>query len=92
MLQRTGFKRRILRVLLGCMTLLCHQDASAIIKTSLMSGNWSNPAIWLPTGVPTAADDVQILTTNTVTLDNNFTVNRVTVWMAARSPLTAECG
>ena len=79
MLLRTGFKRRILRVLLGCMTLLCHQDASAIIKTSLMSGNWSNPAIWLPTGVPTAADDVQILTTNTVTLDNNFTVNRVTV-------------
>src|SRR5690606_10815556 len=35
-------------------------------------GNWSNAAIWLPAGVPTAGDQIHIY--HEVTLDVNFTM------------------
>lgn len=38
-------------------------------KTSAASGNWSNPAIWSPAGVPLAVDSVTIRSGDTITVD-----------------------
>lgn len=35
---------------------------SAVTKTSIAAGSWSNPAIWSPAGVPTAGDDIIVNT------------------------------
>ncbi|HQQ94960.1 MAG TPA: hypothetical protein PLQ93_10425, partial [Bacteroidia bacterium] len=38
-------------------------------KTSNASGNWNNPAIWTPTGVPTATDNVLINNGHSITFN-----------------------
>lgn len=43
------------------------------VKTSTVSGNWNNPAIWTPYGVPAASDKIHIF--HTVTLNQNFSPN-----------------
>lgn len=40
-------------------------------KTSTGSGNWSNPAIWTPTGVPTSTNDVVITSNHQIGLLSN---------------------
>jgi hypothetical protein len=86
---RNGFLQHTFGLLLGSWLLFLSPEAFAVLRTNLTSGNWSNPAIWLPTGVPTAADDVQVLSGTTLTVDNNFTVNRVTVMDSATLLFTA---
>ena len=71
--------------------------ASAANKTSIASGNWSNPAIWLPAGVPATGDDVTISNANTVTLDIPTTVRSLTVTkqkttFIINQPLTVTTG
>ena len=44
-------------------------SAQAITRGTVASGAWSNPAIWNPAGVPTAADDVTISDGHTVNVD-----------------------
>ncbi|MCX6311313.1 MAG: T9SS type A sorting domain-containing protein [Bacteroidetes bacterium] len=39
---------------------------SQITRISIANGNWNNPAIWSPTGVPTLADDSIIINTDVV--------------------------
>ena len=43
---------------------------SAQIKTSTSNGNWSNPSIWSPYGIPSVSD--KILIYHTVTLNQDF--------------------
>ena len=38
-------------------------------KTSIATGNWSNPAIWSPSGIPSSSDNVTIAAGHVVTLD-----------------------
>lgn len=46
-------------------------ESHATLKKSVSSGNWSNPAIWSPLGVPTTSEDVTIQTSHIVTIDKN---------------------
>lgn len=39
---------------------------SQISRTSIANGNWNNPAIWSPAGVPTLTDDSIIINTDVV--------------------------
>jgi hypothetical protein len=48
-------------------------------KTSLVTGNWSSPTTWTPTGVPTAADNVIINNNHTVTIDMNAQCNALQI-------------
>lgn len=43
-------------------------------KISIATGNWSDPAIWSPTGVPVVSDNVVVSTGNTVTLTGNVSI------------------
>ena len=44
---------------------------SQITRISIANGNWNNPAIWSPNGVPTLADD-SIIVNTTVTFNQNI--------------------
>lgn len=56
------------------MILLSGTNAFAATKTSISSGNWSNPSLWSPSGIPASNDDVFISSGNTVTLDADINV------------------
>lgn len=58
---------------------LNYQFAHGAGKTSVASGNWSSPATWSPSGVPSATDDVIIAATHTVIIDNNFSAGTISV-------------
>lgn len=62
-----------------CLLVLFFEIFFCQVKVSNTSGNWSNPAIWTPTGVPGPAEDVIILSTHTVTLDVTATCNSLTI-------------
>lgn len=64
-------------VIIAC--LLSPDNIYAVVKTSLLSGNWSNELIWQPSGVPGPADDVFISATNTVTVDADVGCHMLTV-------------
>ncbi len=66
---------------------------SATIKTSVIDGNWSNPSIWVPAGVPSSTDDVVIgsnVTANSMnTIANpSFTVNAGASFVVSTGTLT----
>ena len=46
-------------------------------KTTLLSGNWDNPLIWLPAGAPVAGDNVTI--TTAVTITSNISCNDIVI-------------
>lgn len=48
-------------------------------KVSILSGNWSNGLIWLPTGVPGAGDNVTISAATTVSINVGAACNNLTV-------------
>lgn len=47
--------------------------------TSVQSGNYTDPATWGTASIPTSADNVVISTATTVTLDDVFTAQNVTI-------------
>jgi len=47
--------------------------SSAVLKTTITSGNWSNPSVWSPSGVPSIVDKIYI--NNSILLDQNFTTS-----------------
>ncbi|MES2678664.1 MAG: hypothetical protein V4635_02210 [Bacteroidota bacterium] len=53
---------------------LCSQN-----KISNQTGNWSDPTIWTPNGVPTITNNVTISNGNTVTMDVNVFCNTLDV-------------
>ncbi len=69
---------------------------SAANKTSKASGNWSDPSIWTPAGVPAAGDVVTITNGNTVTLDITASIGSLNVYNNAtfiiNQPLTITQG
>lgn len=50
-----------IRLLFIACLLLSGFTASAVVKSSVNSGNWNTAATWSPAGVPSATDDVVIL-------------------------------
>src|SRR4051812_27349139 len=70
--------RRIL-FLLGVCCFLLSEYSFAITKNAIVSGNWSNPALWSPSGTPVATDDIVILSGVSMSLDINSSVRNVTV-------------
>jgi hypothetical protein len=44
-----------------------------VTRVSIANGNWNNPAIWNPTGVPTTADDSIIINTDVI-FNQNFNI------------------
>jgi autotransporter-associated beta strand protein len=60
--------KRCLMALLFSLSLFGANGLLLAQKTSIASGNWSNPAIWSPAGVPTTDQNVVIAAGHTVTL------------------------
>ena len=61
-------------------------------KTSIASGNWTNAAIWTPTGVPTSTNDVTIANGHTVTINANITCNDLIIGTGAASAVLRFSG
>lgn len=55
-------------------------NAFAVTKQAIKSGNWDDPSIWAPAGVPQATDDVYIYNTITVTVTSTVNVNSIAVY------------
>ncbi len=53
---------------------LCTAPAWAGAYTSVRSGNWSDPAVWSPAGVPGDGDTVSIANGHTVAVDRDLSV------------------
>lgn len=77
-------KKRI--ILIGLWLLFGHSFFSQS-KISGTTGNWSDPSIWIPNGVPTSSNDVTISNGHTVTLDVNASCNSLNVGTGAGSSL-----
>lgn len=54
-------------------------QSTANPKAPVASGNWSNPAIWGGTTVPTNSDNVTIQTGQTIVMDTDITIKDLTV-------------
>ncbi|HRH65070.1 MAG TPA: hypothetical protein PLU53_02110, partial [Bacteroidia bacterium] len=66
-------------ILLQGVILTANNFCSAATKTSSQSGNWTSSSTWSPAGVPAAGDNVVISGTHSVTIDNNKSVQNLTV-------------
>ncbi|MBC7773462.1 MAG: hypothetical protein H7210_13275 [Pyrinomonadaceae bacterium] len=65
-------RQRLLALGAGLMLVSVGASQSlAVNKTTVSSGRWTNPAIWSPPGVPTAADSVTISAGHTVHVNQN---------------------
>lgn len=60
---------------------------SQVTRISIANGNWNNPAIWSPAGVPTVADDSIIINTN-VTFSQNIVDGQAMFRVNAGASLT----
>ncbi|MEP7169728.1 MAG: hypothetical protein ABI855_10200, partial [Bacteroidota bacterium] len=54
-------------------------NSNATTKNSVSSGNWDNPAVWTPAGIPGINDNVIILSNHIVTVNNNAEVNSIII-------------
>ncbi|REK06929.1 MAG: T9SS C-terminal target domain-containing protein [Bacteroidetes bacterium] len=60
--------------------ILCTASVTAAVqKTSLFSGNWSNPSLWSPAGIPAPGDHVLIGSGQTILADTDATCLNMTV-------------
>lgn len=68
--------------IIGLFLCACILPASVLAgsKISIASGNWNNPAIWNPAGIPGGGDNVTIANTNTVTIPANASCQNLTVF------------
>ncbi|MDX2246718.1 MAG: T9SS type A sorting domain-containing protein [Bacteroidia bacterium] len=80
------YRSSFLTVLFLAMCLLGSMSAFAVNKSSKATGAWTDANNWNPVGVPTAADDVTILSGHTVTMPS------VGVALTECNNLTIEAG
>ncbi len=66
-------------LLLAGAILFALSNAEGATKTSAQSGNWTTASTWSPSGVPANSDNVIIANGHTVTIDNNKTIQNITV-------------
>ncbi len=67
------FTKPIKTLLLTTAVLVIGSNVFAVNKQTTGDGNWSNPSIWSPSGVPDASDKVTIRANDTVYVDGNYT-------------------
>jgi len=68
-----------LLMILGLLALLSaiSLNSFAVTKTAATTGNWSNPAIWSPAGVPDSTDDIIIKGNKIITIDGTYIINNL---------------
>lgn len=85
-LGRSTATKHTLLLLLMLLGLFSH----ATTKTATTTGNWSNPSIWSPSGVPKDTDNVIISGGKTVTVDSIFTCNNLDLGNVTSSSATLK--
>jgi hypothetical protein len=70
---------RALRTVLVLLAMALSGLVTAATKTAITTGNWSTAAIWSPSGVPAAGDDVVITSGVTVTVDGVDTCRNLNI-------------
>ncbi|HQK37984.1 MAG TPA: hypothetical protein PLC81_10120, partial [Bacteroidales bacterium] len=71
-------RKRGVIILELCLFILS-QEIFATDYTSVSSGNWNNAAVWSPSGIPGAADNVIIAAGHTITLTDARSCNNLTI-------------
>ncbi len=61
------------------LTCMFMNESRASTKTSVKSGDWTDASLWSPSGVPSSSDNAVIAATHTVTIDNDNTIQNLTV-------------
>jgi len=61
-------------------------------KLSIGSGDWNNPSIWSPTGVPLATDNVIIQSNHVVDITSNQACNSLTIGTGSNAELRFSNG
>lgn len=69
------------------LTVLLPYSSKAGSKISIASGNWENPAIWNPSGVPTSGDNVSIGNLTNVTTTGNTSIQNLSVFTSGQLTL-----
>ncbi len=69
--------------ILGLILLMC-LGSYAATKTSIATGNWENPAIWTPAGVPQQNDNVVVSPNTIITTTQNVTIQSLSVSSASQ--------
>jgi len=77
-------KRLFASIILGFVAL---PSLIAQSKVSNAGGNWNNPAIWTPTGVPTSTNNVTISNGHTVVINANINVSNLTIGSGSAAQL-----
>jgi len=65
-------------------------QAHALVRTSAGSGNWNNPATWIPAGTPGSNDIVIVAAGHVITVNNSYTTAGVTVEAGAALSIMAN--
>ena len=90
LLPNTTYYWKIYAVTEGCLSAALSGNATTLngsAKISNQTGNWSNPLIWTPNGVPTSADNVTIANGHTVSIDVNAICSGLFVGQGAATTL-----
>lgn len=81
-------RQRLNLICLIAVLLLFGFSSYAVTKTATTTGNWSNPAIWSPAGVPSDTDNIIIKGNRTITIDGKYTVNNLDLGDNVDDPAT----
>ncbi|MBK8585016.1 MAG: T9SS type A sorting domain-containing protein [Bacteroidetes bacterium] len=68
-------------------TTILPDSVTAGSKISIASGNWENPAIWNPAGIPAAGDNVVIGNSTTIVTTGNTSVQNLSVFQSGNLTL-----
>ncbi len=68
---------------------VCTAKVFAVTKISVLTGNWNNAAVWNPSGVPNAADDVVIQSLHKIQLNADGFAKSITINANAELNFTA---
>jgi G8 domain len=59
--------------------ILAGNQAGAINRVSVTTGNFTNPATWNPAGIPGSVDELTIQNGHVITVDNNSEAGQLTI-------------
>lgn len=86
------FKKTVTRAFLPIFVIFFQVVGVAQTKVSIASGDWSDPTIWAPAGVPTSANDVLIQANHVVEIVANQACNSLTVGNGSNAQLRFDSG
>ncbi len=77
-------------VLLFALSISFSFVGNALTRTSIAQGNWSDPFIWSPTGVPMLSDDTIIVATGVNFFGQNITFGNSLFWITNSGSLSGS--